>query len=234
MESSFQPLLQWYILLPSFLESVFKFDYVEMFSFSSWFLSLLSLSWSFTAYSATLKKGALSVDVSPISRIILFTSKLCLIFARMNCIILFMYFWGPGEFYPGIALIVLHTLIMGALHYNFSNVAGVLNTRDTGLCNFKLLYACLINGLSNIFSHNFVRMYEQGDKAVKGKMFTFTRQFVFDMIFLIENIVLMSVGCSADIAPLNDINTIKWFVTAILLFHLLGLAQKITYYKKRY
>ena len=131
LESSFQPLLQWYILLPSVLDTLFHFEYLELFTFYSWFLSILSLSWSFTAYNATLKNGALSVETSLLSRIFLFIYNMCLIFARMNCIVVFMYFWGPGQFYPGIVFILLHTVMMSVLHYKFSEISKMPKSRNT-------------------------------------------------------------------------------------------------------
>jgi hypothetical protein len=174
--------MQWYILLPSVLDTGFHFDYVEMFSYYSWMISLLSLSWSFTAYNAALKNGALSVQTSPISRIILFFSNMCLIFARMNCIVVFMYFWGPGQFYPGIVFILLHMFMMSVLHYNFSDISNMRKVDGTGSCMhcLKLGYVCLINGLANIFSHNLITIYQTEDFVADEKMSTFSRQVVFD------------------------------------------------------
>ena len=216
VESSFQPLLQWYILLPAFCTSIHSFDYAEILSFHSWFLSFVSLSWSFTAYQASLKHGALSLSASPISRILIFTSNICLIFARMNCIIVFMYFWGPGQFYPGIVFILLHAIMMGALHH-------ILSSEDQ-------VYSCIINGLANIFNHNLIEIPKNNLGRNKTKQ-TFFRQFLFDLIFLIENIVLMVFGCSAGVHPLNDLKTMAWFVPGNFCLHFLGLSLKIVYYK---
>ena len=92
------------------------------------------------------------------------------------------------------------------------------------------IYECLINGLANIFNHNLVEMYQQ-DAMTSKKMATYQRQLVFDLIFLLENIVLLIFGCMADVHPLNDFNTLKWFIPVNFAMHFCGLGMKIIYYK---
>ena len=117
LESSFQPLLQWYLIFPDVMHMESN---IELLSFCSWFASVLSLAWSFTNYKAALKMGAISIQTNCLGRILLFLSNLLLIFPRMNCIVLFMYWWGPGQFYPGIIAILVHAFLMGVLHIVFS------------------------------------------------------------------------------------------------------------------
>ena len=62
-------------------------------------------------------------------------------------------------------------------------------------------------------------------------MSTFKRQAVFDLIFLLENVLLLTFGCLADISPLNDIHTMQYFILSIIGFHFLGLSLKLVYYK---
>ena len=58
----------------------------------SFFVSIISLAWSITSNVADQKRGALDMDWNPTPRILLFLSNLCLVFARINSIVVFMYY----------------------------------------------------------------------------------------------------------------------------------------------
>ena len=100
----------------------------------------------------------------------------------------------------------------------------------TNCISFQIIYGCLLNGLANILSYNCAEMFEPDEVAVRKKRSLLIRQFVFEVIFLAENIVLLWFGVFADITPLTDSDTLWWFVIAILIFHYLGLLIKVIYY----
>ena len=105
-----------------------------------------------TASTAALKHGAFSFQASPISRLILFTSNSCSIFARMNSIVVFMYFGGPGQIYPDIAFIIFHSLFMGALHFNFSTQMREKRRRSSNrMSNLKPIYRVTRKKVHQIF-----------------------------------------------------------------------------------
>ena len=108
IESSFNALLQWYIVLPKFLVRYNKYEELKnlriaahdeneenslfMITAVSFFVSIISLAWSITSNVADQKRGALDMDWNPTPRILLFLSNLCLVFARINSIVVFMYY----------------------------------------------------------------------------------------------------------------------------------------------
>ena len=123
IESTFLSILNWYILLPNFLMKLNIYldspDNSLILSAVSFFISIVSLAWSYTSYIADQKGSALSLTWDPTSRIVLFISYLLLIFARMNCIVLFMFYFGPGSFYPGMLFLICHIILMMIIHaYN--------------------------------------------------------------------------------------------------------------------
>ena len=232
LESSFQPLLQWYLLFPSVISIIENMEVnIEILSFSSWFASLLSLAWSFTAYNAALKKGAISIQANFMGRILVFLSNLLLIFARMNCIVLFMYYWGPGQFYQGVILIVCHAFLMGLLHLLLTNSrASIKNQTKTNLtCYMYTIYSFLLNGLANIFNHNYVQICGLDEQ---GKVNTFSRQVIFDTIFLVENFIMAVFGCLIPVR-LSSKSHNAFVILLIFALHFIGLFLKVVYYKGR-
>ena len=106
-------------------------------------------------------KGAMSPDVNPIRKGLVFLSNLCLIFVRMNFLIFFMYSWGPGQFYPGVIAILAHVIIMGSLHMLFvkheaNPYSSKIDIRTKIEIILKGIYAVIVNGLANIYFHYFV------------------------------------------------------------------------------
>ena len=80
----------------------------------------------------------------------------------------------------------------------------------------------------NNFIHVSINRYKQlGLKKRK----TFFRQLFGDLVFLIQNVVLVSLGLTVDVKPLNDPRTAKYLSCGIFGCHLVGLLLKILYYK---
>ena len=162
IESTFQPVLQWYLLYPSFLrgcmtgnfEHNLTDDKTSLLPYLSMLSSIISLAWSFTAHKAIYKDGALDLTVSPVSRVVLCASDLLLILSRLNFIILFMYYFGPGIFFPGVIFLIFHSLLMILLHMIFEKMQGTLICSNGFAEVCTEVHTCLLNGLANMFSNN--------------------------------------------------------------------------------
>jgi len=215
----------------------------------SFVFSFLSLAWGFTSYSAAQKDGALDLTWSPVGRLLLLLSNLFLIFSRINSLVLFMYFWGPGEFKPGMILILGHVLLMMFVHYftvHYKTEDDTTDEKNYGESGeeirkkyylkityyLKLIYVCLLNGLANIFICNFINVSFNRYKHIgTKKKKTFHRQVCGDVLFLVQNIVMVCLGLTVDVKPLNNPTTAKYLGCAILTCHLIGLFVKVIYYK---
>ena len=237
IESTFLSILNWYILLPNLLQRIDLYldsqDNSLLLSAVSFLFSIISLSWSYTSYVAEQKYGVLGP--TSVGRIVLFFSNLLMIFARMNCIVLFMFYFGPGNVYPGMILLVFHIILMMMIHA-FTVLRYMVHqdqdqTKGIGFIR-RLINVCFMNGLANVFINNFVHISLNNQKSLgKKKKKTFYRQTIGDLIFLIENIICVVLGCMTDVDPINNRVTMTYFVSTIFLCHIIGLLLKIFYYK---
>ena len=291
IESSFMAILQWYTVMPQMLHEFHGYLIDNQYENPSFLLSkisfifsILSLAWGFTTYSAEQKDGALDLTWNPAGRILLFVSNLCLIFARINSLVLFMYFWGPGEFKPGMFWLLIHVLVMMLVHYytlyyrikeydspnktddsnnrnmsdqnpdfenlkkneheNTENEESIANERiitsnqdkkesNHGVLYYlTVLYVCLVNGLANIFINNFVNISLNRFKHIgTKKKKTFHRQICGDLLFLLQNIVMVGFGLTTNVKPIDNPITSASVAGVIFGCHFLGLLIKIIYYK---
>eukprot|EP00092_Neocalanus_flemingeri_P012384 GFUD01013352.1.p1 GENE.GFUD01013352.1~~GFUD01013352.1.p1 ORF type:complete len:1191 (+),score=213.83 GFUD01013352.1:87-3659(+) len=243
IESSFQPLLQWYQLFPGFLIWCLNLNTREfniqqyseevdslkiVFSLVS---SIFSLGWSFSVYKVAKKRGTLDMGSNPIGRIVLFLSNLFLILARLQSFVIFSYFFGPGNFYPIIAFISGHIILISVLHGMFSEVSVLMKSNKK-----RLVTICLINGLSNIFLHNYIDLddlaKDKEEETVRWKA-TLARQLLFDFIFIVENLILAFIGSMNDQIDIpQKEETFHFLIITIFCCHFLGLIFKFIYYKK--
>ena len=253
VESSFSGILQWYTVLPQllfyfygFLEKQEETDFSVTLSSVSFTFSVFSLAWSFTSFSAEQKNGALDISWNLVSRMMLFLSNLLLIFARMNSLVLFMYYHGPGQFYPGMLWLFGHVLLMMFIHgftlryfvvykENRSLVTQNSNAnkcQETFMYYLNGFYVCLLNGLANIFICNSINISIKNYNFLgMKKRKTFYRQLFGDLIFLIQNAIMVGLGLTVDIKPFNNSRTAKYISSSILTCHMVGLVLKILYYK---
>ena len=96
----------------------------------------------------------------------------------------------------------------------------------------KLFYVCLLNGLANIFINNFINLSFKRFKHIgTKKRKTFYRQSCGDCLFFIQNVVMVSLGLTVDVYPLDNSKTAALLGCAILICHLAGLLVKVIYYK---
>ena len=245
IESSFNALLQWYILLPAFLvryhNHTLSIDvenaYLLMAS-ASFFLSIVSLAWSLTANIAQQKKGALDMTWAPMSRLILFFSNLFLVFARINSFVVFMYYWGPGKFYPGMIAILLHVLIMMAIHMKSLEHKRDKKEKKISFRYLRhLLYVCFIYGFTNIMVINFMEISLTADEELGRKpKNTRGRRLFATVLFFIENVLFVSFGYvygeTLSVYPLDqDVCINLLFYVFILFCGIAGVLLKLVYYK---
>ena len=127
-ESSFQPLLQLYLLLPTLLQ------------FWSILSSCLSLAWSFTFYQSLKKRGALGFGVNALGRIVLLFANVLQISSRLVAFALFAYSWGGGNIWPAFVFVLIHIIVMSGFHIN--------KAEDVKSCklNRMALFQGILNG----------------------------------------------------------------------------------------
>ena len=233
IEATFQPVLQWYLLYPTVIEiivtksSSFGQFTDNLIPYLSIISSIFSLAWAFTAYKANYKVGALDVLVAPVSRAILFLSDLLLIVARINCLILFMYSFGPGQFYPGVIFLSGHFVLIVILQNFFRDDCKWVQIKSHFI---EYFHTSLLHGLANMFSNNGYVIMKSRQKGWKGK--TFGRHLLYDLIFVAENITLSYYGYIVKVEPeqYQDAKNLTILISGG--FHLIGLILKIVYYKK--
>merc|ERR1712038_807575 len=245
LESSFQPTVQLYLLLPSLIDDMTK-DKIEIRLIQvcmegelpifqadqtiSIITSILSLSWCFTSYHATLKRGALDKDLAALFyRVVLFLSVLFQIIGRLFILVFFAYSFGPGRYHPLLFFVAFHVLLMSALHFVFSDAKRYWV--KGGFLNISFLHYLLGNGLANIYIHNWIRMdpllvpWEKPLQHVS----TLVRQFLIDFIIITENCVLLGIALNSNITELKENQAV--FTVVLLGFHLIGLILKCVYYR---
>ncbi|CAB4055523.1 unnamed protein product [Lepeophtheirus salmonis] len=116
LESSFQPIIQLYIVFPILINNITSDKsidlsrdlYLEASQFGSAITSITTLSWAITLYQSNIKGGALDLTVNFLGRIILLISNLFLITGRMLLFIVFAYGFGAGRLIGLIIFIIIH------------------------------------------------------------------------------------------------------------------------------
>jgi len=245
LESSFQPTIQLYLLFPALIEN-FNHDKIDIKIFTlckegnlpilqadqtiSIITSILSLSWCFTSYHATLKRGALDKDLAALFyRSVLFLSVLFQIIGRLFILVLFAYSFGPGNYFPLLLFIGAHILLMSSLHFVFSDAKKYW--QKGGFLNLSFFHYLIGNGLANIYIHNWIRMDPLLLPWTKPlqHVSTLVRQFLFDFIIVVEDCVLLGYALNSNITELQKNKTV--FVITLLGFQLVGLILKCVYYR---
>lgn len=192
--------------------------------------SILSLAWCFTSYHATLKRGALDKDLAALFyRAVLFLSVLFQILGRLFILVLFSYSFGPGMYFPVLIFLGVHIIIMTMLHFIFSDAK--VYWQKGGFLNLSFFHYMIGNGLANIYIHNWIRMDPLliPNKKPLQHVSTLVRQFIFDTIFVVENVTLLVIAVNSNVKELNEQ---KFAFGVILLgFTFIGLILKCVYYR---
>jgi len=246
LESSFQPTIQLYLLFPivfnqvegdRFTLQIFtvcnlpgKIPLIQPDQTISIITSILSLSWCFTAYHATLKRGALDKDLAALfTRVVLFLSVLFQIIGRLFIFVFFSYSFGPGRYFPLLIFLGCHILLMSVLHFIFSDAKKYWE--KGGFLNLSFFHYLVGNGLANIYIHNWIRMDPLLLPWAKPlqHVSTLIRQFLFDMIFITENVVLLCIAVNSNIVEIKE-NRVT-YVIVLMGFQFVGLILKCVYYR---
>ena len=254
VESTFQPLLQLYLLLPILVQGMqtlgsdlleFDLKLMKRIQFYSIITSTISLAWSFAFYEATVKREALDFCVNFFGRTVMIVSKLFMISARLIALVIFAYCFGPGQFLPLMAGLLYHIVLCSILHYATSSFP---KKREV---SWKILIHCLLNGLANIHHHHSIIMpsYERnhvdtGDTnrykkeqkyQTKINLFrscsTLFQQTVFDTILFSQNFLIMVLAKHFLDPYFQELIELDLLTLIVMSFTIAGLVLKCFYYK---
>ena len=112
--------------------------------------SVLSLAWSFSFYQAVKKQGALDFGTNLVGRVLLLMSNIFQISSRLLLLVFLAYCFGPGEFWPMFALLILHIILMALSYFTFYREQ--MHDDSWPGC----IYQCILNGISNIYLHTLI------------------------------------------------------------------------------
>ena len=237
-ESSFQPILQLYLYLPTLILSFTEnnafntnqsvhdwFNNIAALQFWSILTSCISLSWSFNFHQSVCKNGALDYGANPIGRILLLLSNILQISSRLVVFVLFAYTCGDGNFFPIFLGVLAHIVVMSVI---YSQQHAIIMTTDNWKQDTRLhyhLYQAIVNGISNLYLWNIILPLPSDQNYGRNhKKGTFQHQAIVDSISILENIVIVILAFFFvdEIPP------------ELLMYgiggHLLGLFLKCIYY----
>ena len=113
-----------------------------------------------------------------------------------------------------------------------NHILGTKESKMDIMYYLTVFYVCLVNGLANIFINNFVNISLNRFKHIGAKKKkTFHRQICGDLLFFLQNVVMVGLGLTIDVKPMNDPITAASVAGVIFGCHFLGLAIKVVYYK---
>ena len=194
-ESSFQPLLQLYLFLPTLLISFQgissildttqsakdMFGGVVKLQFWSILTSCISLAWSFTTYQSTKKNGALSIGSNLPGFLCMLFSNILQISTRLIVFVLLAYSFGDGNFWPAFVIVLVHIVCLAFFSYDSKKPKWMM-----------AIYQAHINGISNLYMHSLILPLPGVEKNKKRKNNqSLDRQVVVDSILMAENLMVI-------------------------------------------
>ena len=237
-ESSFQPLLQLYLFLPTLItgfrcQAAFSFNHsvqdwfsnVSGLQFWSILTSCISLSWSFNFHQSVKKDGALDFGANPVGRILLLLSNILQISGRLIVFVLLAYCFGDGNFWPMFAGVLGHVGLMSTIYYQLTRQERNNQVRPPTI--FQSLYQSLINGIANLYLWNHILpLPRAGHRTMHTHRKSFQHQAIVDSICTMENVIVVIMAfIFVDDIPVE-----------LLMYgvggHLSGLLLKYAYYYK--
>ena len=238
-ESSFQPLLQLYLFLPTLIVSFQNFgtevsfdqSAKDLFSnlsnlqFWSILTSCISLAWSFTFYQSIKKRGALDFDANPLGRLILLFSNIFQISSRLVAFVLFAYSWGDGNFWPAFVFVLVHILVMAAFHFEAKDKETWRKLESKGMAVFQ----SILNGISNLYMNNLILPLPSKEKKkpqTMGSKGSFNRQLIVDGVFVVENLAIILLA-----GLVLNIDVVWPLLIFVSLGQFCGLLLKGVYYR---
>ena len=258
IESSFQPLLQLYLVLPTLIH-YFKCISGDISNSSSNFVSLLNkvtttaglqflsvttsiacLAWSFNFHKVTQKRGALDLSVNFLGRVCLQLSAFLQISCRLLTFVLLAYCCGPGEFWPMVVVLLIHIVLMSSLHYHFATDEMRFQTWKSGniIKNLRLVHHCILNGIGNIYIPNRITYMDSKTEAERMKL-KFEKHYYIETGIstfwrqVISNLIFASENMLIIILVYTSIPGIvpNLLLIFIPIGHLIGIIFNIIYYK---
>ena len=187
-ESSFQPLLQLYLFLPTLLvtfknlgshardESASEFfSSIAQLQFWSILSSCFSLAWSFTFYQSFKKNGALDFGVNALGRILLLSSNILQVSSRLVAFVLFAYCCGDGNIWPAFVFVLIHIIVISL--YHCYDILSIGRTNDNVRESLRLaaVFQSILNGIGNLYMTNLILpspSEEEKKQLVKQKLST--------------------------------------------------------------
>ena len=226
IESSFQPLLQIYLVLPCFIQSLFcidlnakKFDFTSL-QFFSILTSVLSLTFSFTKYFVMKQNGAMDFGFNPLPYALILFATLFQILGRIVCFTLFTYTFGDGTFWPLMLFIFGHVIFVTMVKTAFDKFIGKKLSKAS-------FFDHLINGIANIYFHNQINQYMKEQSGKQIKALDFGQQLFFEFIILLENTIML-----ISVIVAYQTNTLAiGLMSGSFFLYIFGLALKLVYYK---
>ena len=245
LESSWMPLLQLYLVLPVLiewgpqLEDITLRDFaLEMGQISSVILSVISVSYGFTAYHMKTKRGA----ASTLSMIVYFFSTLFLVVSRLLAFVTFSYYFGLEGFHFPFLWATGHVFMMALLHVLFEpSLPNSRCSKALSCCSEGGFQKCckkysqfmywILNGVANLYVHNRIYWYGKEDKTATALQ-TFARHITYETIFAVETILMI---VHAFMAPVTKVDqsyqsTLNDITIAVAILWILGICLKIIYY----
>jgi hypothetical protein len=133
--------------------------------------------------------------------------------ARLLAFMLFTLYWGPGNFYPLMIFVLIHMIIAAIIHISFSEDLAFWRSQQY----LKFFHNVLLNSFASMYFHNYLRFDEMPNdemlriKDVEKNEFidsqrpglhisTFFRQLTFDVLYVVEYVVLLGFGLSAKVS----------------------------------
>ena len=119
---------------------------------------------------------------------------------------------------------MMHLVIMLVLHNIFSGDLAYIDEKHY----LRYFHSCFLNGMANMLSNNGYVSMENNCK--KGD--TFIRHFTYDLVFLVENIALLTFGYTFTVSSADE-HKAKDATLAVSCFcYVLAMLLKLFYYSK--
>ena len=120
-------------------------------------------------------------------------------------------------------------LIETEMKLNMTTKNGTSKTCWTTFSIYMIIaYQCLINGIGNVYLHNWIVNYHSLQGPSQQMKTTFLRQVIVDLIIAIENIIVVVMVLNSTHSYLQDLP--RSILIIILVCHFFGIILKIIYY----
>ena len=256
-EASLQPMLQLYLVFQELVafdiynlnlqEALNVYYDINRRQIFSVIISLITLSWAYTAQYRQNKEN--SIDLLP-SSLVYFVSIGLLVVARILCFEMFAYYLGPGNLEYAFIAAGCHALFMAFLHFVFSDSWSQCSRSK---CQSKIrwvrqillvLLNCLLNGMANIYVHNNLEKKSFDRKSLKyddahnaafdittdERQRTFVRQVIFDLVFFVENALMMYLARFTATKTPNFSDIYSGILIVVSVTYFIGTLLKVVFY----